>query len=429
MANEWARLSLSDAGVVLYDCEHKTPVDAESGYPYVAIPQMKDGHIDTSDAKLVTPDDYHQWTRRVVPRADDVLVSRRCNPGESVWVPPNLQCVVGQNLVLLRSEGTTILPEYLRWIVRGSEWWENVRSNINVGAIFDSLKCADIPNFTLPVPPIEDQRTISSFLSATDGKMVLNRQMNETLEAIARAIFRSWFIDFDPVRAKIEGRKPFGMDEETATLFPDSFEDSELGEIPKGWVVDEIQNHYLIIGGTTPKTEVVEYWGGNNPFATPKDMSTLISPILVRTERTLTDEGLAQIGSGKVPIGSFLLSSRAPIGYRAINEVEVAINQGIIVAVPKGYLTSIFILNWCAENISTIEAAANGTTFLEISKGSFKKLRIVIPSNKIATRYNEVVQDLYKKITSNVYEIATLTEIRDVLLPKLISGELRIKTE
>ena len=153
-----------------------------------------------------------------------------------------MEFALGQNLVLLRADGTRVFPPFLRWLVRGPAWWEQIGKFLNVGAVFDSLKCADVPNFALRIPPLAEQRAIAHILGTLDDKIELNRRMNETLEAMARALFKSWFVDFDPVRAKAEGRDP-GLPKPLADLFPDSFEDSELGEIPKGWEVrgsDEI---------------------------------------------------------------------------------------------------------------------------------------------------------------------------------------------
>jgi type I restriction enzyme S subunit len=140
--------------------------------------------------------------------------------------------------------------------------------------------------------------------------------MNQTLESIARALFKSWFIDFDPVRAKMDGRQPTGMDVETAALFPDEFEDSVLGKIPKGWRVKSIGDVVKTVGGATPSTSEPTYWEeGAIHWSTPKDLAALSSPILLDTERRITEKGLQKISSGLLPKGTVLLSSRAPIGY------------------------------------------------------------------------------------------------------------------
>jgi type I restriction enzyme S subunit len=197
-------MTLREAGVQLIDCEHKTPPAADDGYPYIAIPQVRDGRLEMEGVRLISHEHFVQWTRKARPQEWDVILSRRCNPGETAVVPADLECALGQNLVLLRTDRTKVAPEFLRWLVRSSSWWEQVQTFLNVGAVFDSLKCADVPSFALPIPPLAEQRAIAHILGTLDDKIELNRRMSETLESIARALFQSWFVDFDPVRAEAE---------------------------------------------------------------------------------------------------------------------------------------------------------------------------------------------------------------------------------
>ena len=201
----WRRATLQEVGVSLIDCDHRTPSATSDGFPYIAIPQLKNGHIDLSGARRISQSDYAEWTKKLKPRAHDVIVVRRCNSGDSALVPSGLDCAIGQNLVVLRSDATSIAPKFLRWLLRGPDWWDQVAKFINVGAVFDSLRCRDIPNFELLIPPIGDQRKISALLDALDDRIALLRETNATLEAIAQALFKSWFVDFDPVRAKQQG--------------------------------------------------------------------------------------------------------------------------------------------------------------------------------------------------------------------------------
>ena len=195
MAGNWLEMTLREAGVSLIDCDHRTPPAAESGYPYVAIPQLKQGRLDLTEVRRITREHFIEWTRKANPKTDDVILSRRCNPGETAVVPAGLDCALGQNLVLLRADDSKMFPPFLRWLVRGGDWWEQIGKFLNVGAVFDSLKCADIPNFRLPVPPLAEQRAIAGVLGALDDKIELNRQMNETLEAMAQTLFKNWFVD------------------------------------------------------------------------------------------------------------------------------------------------------------------------------------------------------------------------------------------
>jgi type I restriction enzyme S subunit len=280
----------------------------------------------------------------------------------------------------------------------------------------------------LPValPPLSEQRAIAHILGTLDDKIELNRRMNETLEAMARAIFQSWFVDFDPVRAKAEGRNP-GLPKPLADLFPARFEDSDLGEIPAGWELKTIGDLAEVVGGSTPSTKEPGYWNeGTHHWATPKDLSALRVPVLLDTERRITDLGLAEISSGLLPVGTVLLSSRAPIGYLAVAEIPVAINQGFIAMKPKKGVSNLFLLIWTSFAHDDILSRANGSTFLEISKANFRPISLVM-SPKAMEAFDHQVRPLYKRIVGSERESRALAALRDTLLPKLISGELRIK--
>lgn len=164
---------------------------------------------------------------------------------------------LGQNLVLLRADGTRLHPPFLRWLCLSPDWWEQIEKFINVGAVFSSLRCADVPKFELPVPPMQAQKEISALLDALDDKIEVNRRMAGTLEEMARALYRSWFVDFDPVHAKAEGRAPAHMDAATAALFPDRFGDNGL---PEGWRKCSYGDMLEIVSGGTPKTSEVGFW-------------------------------------------------------------------------------------------------------------------------------------------------------------------------
>ena len=277
-------------------------------------------------------------------------------------------------------------------------------------------------DIVLPPPP--EQRAIAHVLGTLDDKIELNRHMNETLEAMARALFKSWFIDFDPVRAKMTGRDP-GLPEHLANLFPDRLVDSELGPIPKGWEISTIGQEVDVVGGSTPSTKDPAFWNGTINWATPKDLSSLESPVLVETSRKITEKGLDNIGSGLLPRGTVLLSSRAPIGYLAISDVPVAINQGFIAMKCQKRLSNTYVWLWTAANMAAILENANGSTFQEISKSNFRPLSVIVPNVSVRKTYDKLMQRLYDRIVKNERQSCSLAALRDALLPKLISGELR----
>ena len=285
----------------------------------------------------------------------------------------------------------------------------------------DELRALDV---RLPQP--REQRAIAQILGTLDDKIELNRRMNETLEAMARALFKSWFVDFDPVRAKMEGRDT-GLPQEIADLFPDQLVDSEMGKIPEGWEVSQIGDEVDAVGGSTPSTKEPSYWDqGQLYWATPKDLSKLSSPVLLDTTRKITDAGLRKISSRTLPVGTVLLSSRAPIGYLAIAEIPTAVNQGFIAMRCERRLPNLYVLYWCEQNLGYIRNIAGGSTFAEISKKTFRTVSVVVPSKAILVMYQRLSRPLYDLLVTKVKEAATLAALRDTLLPKLISGEKRL---
>ncbi|ACS80788.1 restriction endonuclease subunit S [Maridesulfovibrio salexigens] len=297
----------------------------------------------------------------------------------------------------------------------------------NSGSAQPSLNRNFVHPTKIRIPPLKTQQAIAHILGTIDEKIDLNRRMNETLEAMAQAIFKSWFVDFDPVKAKARGEQPVGMDAETAALFPDSFEPSGLGEIPRGWRVSEVGKEVIVKGGATPSTKNPLFWdGGSFCWATPKDLSALESPVLLDTARKITEEGVNRISSKLLPKGTLLMSSRAPVGYLAIAEIDTAVNQGFIAMECSKSLNCMYMLFWCKENMETIKSNANGSTFQEISKKNFKPISIIVPEELVLNKFESAISPLYRKIVSNLKERQTLTSLRDTLLPNLISGELSV---
>jgi len=302
------------------------------------------------------------------------------------------------------------------------------------GSVQAKLSQANLNRILIPFPRDErERRAIAHILGTLDDKIELNRKMAATLEAMARALFRAWFVEFEPVRAKIEGRWQRGqslpgLPAHLYALFPDRLVGSELGEIPEGWGVRPVDELAEVFGGSTPKTERAEYWAsGTHHWATPKDLSRLSVPVLLGTERKITDAGLAQISSGLLPKGVVLLSSRAPIGYLAIAEVPVAINQGLIAMKPRPGTSNLFLLRWTEATHDEIVSHANGSTFLEISKSNFRRIPVVAPSVPLMAVFDRLSRPAHLKLVELERESRTLAAIRDALLPKLVSGELRVK--
>ena len=300
-------------------------------------------------------------------------------------------------------------------------------ASFNSGSAQPSLNRNFLYTIQIKVPDRDEQDRIVEILTTLDDRITLLRETNATLEAIAQAIFKSWFVDFDPVRAKMEGRAPEGMDEATAALFPDSFGESELGLVPKGWEISPVGNVVETVGGGTPNTKDASYWlPAEHCWTTPKDLSGISAPVLLDTERKLSDKGIAKICSGLLPIGTLLMSSRAPIGYLGIAQVPMAINQGYIAMPPGSVLPPLYMLYWCRQHMSIIKNHANGSTFMEISKKAFRLLPVLVPSAEVLTQFITITSTLFDRLVKNEEQSQTLAALRDTLLPRLISGKLRL---
>ena len=423
MAGEWRRMKLRDAKVTLIDCDHRTPPASEEGYPYVAIPQLRGGRIDLTDVRRITREHYVEWTRKASPSANDVILSRRCNPGETAYVPPDLEFALGQNLVLLRADGSKVYPPFLRWLVRGPEWWEQISKFINVGAVFDSLKCADVPNFELRIPPLSEQRAIAHILGTLDDKIELNRRMNETLEAMARAIFKSWFVDFDPVRAKVEGRD-LGLPKENTDLFPGRFENSELGEIPAGWKISKIGEKAVTVLGGTPSRTDPTYWGGEIPWINSGKAHEFR---IVEPSEFISKEGLDNSATKLLPPRTTIIAiTGATLGQVSLTEIATCANQSIVGVLGSAAFPSEYLYYWVKDRIDDLLACQTGGAQQHINKNNVNDLRVLVPSEPIMRAFIDLVRPCFDRIRTCCLESRTLAALRDTLLPKLVSGELRV---
>ena len=317
--------------------------------------------------------------------------------------------------------------DFLRhWLRSGTG--QDALNSIMIGSAQKALTISGLLKLKIRAPSLNEQHEIARFLNALDDRITLLRETNATLEAIAQALFKSWFVDFDPVRAKMEGRTPEGMDEATAALFPDGFETSELGEVPRGWRVMPVGDAIEAAGGATPDTKNAAFWEPpTHCWTSPKDLSGIAAPVLLDTERKISGQGLAKIGSGLLPPGTLLMSSRAPIGYLALAQVPLAINQGYIAMLPGGLLPSLYMYFWCRQNMDNIKGRANGSTFMEISKKAFRPIPALVPTNGLVIAFTEAAEALFARLTANERQAQTLSNLRDTLLPRLISGQLRLE--
>ena len=424
MSSEWRLFPLEDCLDALIDYRGKTPEKTTSGIPLITAKVIKGGRIEKPD-EFIAIDNYDAWMRRGIPECGDVVLTVEAPLGEVAQLGPE-KIALAQRVVTLRGKANFLDSTYLLYWLQSEDAQEQLKARAT-GTTVVGIKQSELRKLTVPIPPMTVQQEVAEILRSLDNRITLLRETNTTLEAIAQALFKSWFVDFDPVHAKMQGRAPEGMIEATAALFPDSFEESELGSVPKGWQVMPVGDAVETVGGATPDTKSPEYWEpAEHHWTTPKDLSGIASPILLSTERKLSDAGLKKISSGLLPVGSLLMSSRAPIGYLALTQVPMAINQGYIAMLPVGKLSPLFMLLWCQNNMDNIKGRANGSTFMEISKKAFRPIPALVPSKAVLDAFEAVTAHLVARLVENEKQAQSLASLRDILLPRLISGQLPV---
>jgi type I restriction enzyme, S subunit len=249
MADEWTVRLLEDCMAALIDYRGKTPQKTTFGIPLITAKIVKGGRLETPD-EFIGVEDYESWMRRGIPKAGDVVVTTEAPLGEVAQLGTE-RVALAQRLIALRGKSGVLDNRFLKFLMQSEEVQDQLRARAS-GTTVLGIKQSELRKILLTLPPIDEQSAIAHILGTLDDKIELNRRMNETLEAMARALFKSWFVDFDPVRAKAEDRDP-ALPKHLADLFPNSFEDSELSEIPKGWRVAPLSEITLVITkGTTP---------------------------------------------------------------------------------------------------------------------------------------------------------------------------------
>ncbi|MCI5162682.1 MAG: restriction endonuclease subunit S [Candidatus Electrothrix sp. AX5] len=451
MRGEWQEVRLTD----LYDISSglsKPAKDFGSGYPFLAFKDVFNNYFVPDDlTQLVRSSEKEQKKCSVI--RGDVFLTRTSETMHELGMSSvalkdyDRATFNGFTKRLRPKDCNELVPEYIGYYLR-SQKFRNEMLAFSTMSTRASLNNEMISHLRISFPSISEQEDIAWVLKSLDDKIQLNRRMNTTLEAMTQALFKSWFVDFDPVidkalaagnpipkplHKRAEARKALGdkrkpLPADVAQYFPDRFVfKEEMGWVPEGWEESTIGDEVETVGGGTPSTKDPTFWeGGVHPFCTPKDMSALDSIVLMDTIRHLTDAGVKKISSGQLPKDVVLMSSRAPIGYLAISDVPVSVNQGIIAILPNQKYGSIYLLLWVHFNMGAIKDRANGSTFLEISKKNFRPISFLVPAQELTDFFNEQVKGIYNKMLLLSEETRALSTLRNTLLPKLLSGQLRI---
>ncbi len=275
------------------------------------------------------------------------------------------------------------------------------------GGAQQNLNAQIIKDYVLQMPSLADQHRIAAILSSLDRKIELNNKINADLEEMAQAIFKNWFVDFEPFK---DGK----------------FVDSELGMIPEGWKVGRLDEIADVVGGSTPSKAKPEYYTQKGiAWLTPKDLSNHPAVYSSRGEIDITEEGYNSTSTKLMPKGTILFTSRAPIGYISIAQNDICTNQGFKSLVPKKAGTC-FLYCFLKYVTPEIENKSTGSTFKEASGSLMKSLQVIMPEQKVFEDFETIVSPLFARIESLEKENSRLSTLRDTLLPRLMSGELEV---
>ena len=427
MKSEWQQVQVAEVCDLIVDCINKTAptVNYPTPYKMIRTSNIRNGKIDLSNTKYVTKEIYEKWTRRTTVEPNDVLLTREAPLGEVGIIRRKDTLFLGQRIMQYRANTKMLDPYFLFYTFCSQELQNQFYAHSGSGSVVDHIRVGDCLKFLIPLPPLPEQKAIARILGTLDDKIELNQQMNRTLEATARAIFKSWFVDFDPVRALIDGRQPEGMDAQTAALFPDVFEDSELGMIPKGWKVRAIEELGEVICGKTPPTKNPENYGDFMPFITIPDMHGQV--FATETKKYLSFKGVQSQTKKTLPPGSICVSCIATPGLVVITDEPSQTNQQVNSLVPSKQTSTFFAYFSLCEVANEIKMrGSGGSVFSNLNKGQFSILPVIIPSPSIQIKYQKLVEPFFKQLLINNKKSRTLANLRDTLLPKLMSGELRV---
>lgn len=379
------RGDLLDEGIPVYEQQH-------------AIYNRRDFRFYINEEK------YNEMKRFTV-YPEDIIISCSGTVGEvSLINKEDPLGIISQALLLLRANISIILPEYLLYFFKTAKGHNSITSRSSGSVQVNIAKREVIESIPLYIPNIEIQSRIVNILRSLDDKIAVNKKICENLEAQAQALFKHWFVDFEPFKGG-------------------EFEESELGMIPKGWRVASFIDYINVMPGGTPSTGVSEYWeNGTIPFFSPKDVQGVYC---FDTEKHITEEGLAHCASKLYPRDTLFITARGTVGKIALAAVPMAMNQSNYALVSKEKTIKFFLYLLTQTLVTVLLKKANGAVFSAITTKDLNE-RVVFPPVDIISRFEEIVKPMFENLYCITNESRRLASLRDTLLPRLMSGELKV---
>jgi type I restriction enzyme S subunit len=388
-----------------------------SGLPFARAGNI-DGGFHFRDADHF-PEENLSRVGNKISQPGDVVFTSKGTVGRFAFVREDTpRFVYSPQLCFWRSlDPGSIQPRFLYYWMFSREFFLQYKGVAGQTDMAEYVSLTDQRHMQVTLPPPDEQRAIAQVLGTLDDKIELNRRMNETLEAMARAIFKSWFVDFDPVRAKAEGRQLSTMESATAALFPDSFQDSPLGKIPKGWEVANVDDEFDLTMGQSPPGETYNEVGNGIPFYQGRSDFGFRYP-MARVFCTAPTRFASA--------GDTLVSVRAPVGSVNMAAAKCCIGRGVAAVRHKSGSRSYTYYSMCSLESEFVRFEAEGTVFGSISKADFHGIECVAAPLPVVEAFEKLLFPIDQQIENNEEQSRTVVAIRDALLPKLLSGKLRL---
>lgn len=347
----------------------------------------------------------------------DIVFTKKGTLGQTGIVPRDgkySHYLLSSNQMRLRVDPDVADENFVYLFVSSSQSIQRIKRDSEHTGV-PKINLDYIKQFPICLPAPKEQKSIADVLISFDEKIELNRKQNRTLEAIAQTLFKRWFVEFE---FPDENGQPYKSN-------GGAMQPSELGEIPVGWEVAKIGDAVEILGGGTPSSKVAEFWDdGDVDWYSPTDLTKSGALFSLGSGKKITQSGLQNSSAKLFPAYSLMMTSRATIGVVSINRTPACTNQGFIILVPSEEFSLYQLHGWLLQQLPEIHSMASGSTFKEISRGTFKDFDILKAAG--GANFAKIVEPIYRKIETNILEIESLSQIRDTLLPKLMSGELRV---
>ena len=387
------------------------------GVPVVMPTNIGDGGIVLDGIARIDQTDVERLSQHKL-KLGDIVFSRRGDVTKNALVREHevgFFCGTGCLKVRLGEESIASakfishclrLPEIKDWLIRHA-----------VGATMPNLNTGILSAVPIDLPPLQTQLEIAAMLEALDDRITLLRKTNDTLEAIAQALFKSWFVDFDPVRAKMEGRTPEGMDEVTAALFPDGFEESTLGLVPRGWRVGALTSIANVTMGLSPNGDSYNAEGVGIPLVNgPVEFGEYFP---VKAKWTTAGDRLSKAGD------LIFCVRGSTTGRRVVSDGEYCIGRGVCAIRSRGDAEG-FLYQSITHGLDRMLSKTTGSVFPSLSAPDIKSFLVLQPVDDIVATYENMTKPLLWRVQENHRMLRTLATLRDTLLPRLISGQLRL---